>query len=387
MHFFRNRKSMVKETIVGIIILTLGFLLILSIWDTVKNKAEAKTIEAICKGSVVLREKSYTEIKIKGLKVGSAASPLLCKTTDKYIPDDKDASKEDIKKEISELMAKCWNQFGEGLIEDVFKQGDPVSKNCFVCYTLSVRETPNFEDEIESTDLRKFMFENPYKVFPKGDNCKVNGGFCINTENKEDCGSQISADPSYLLIDKKSSVCAKYGKKGCCYTDYECWNKGGICSGTNPDANNYAEYNIWECPPKLKCYAKKEEYYSYGDYIQRFGGPGNMIITTDIMPGETYAISFGSPTGNCGWCTYASLGTGVGTVVAALALGVPTGGVGTVGLLTVSALFGGGYVVGKTTSEFAVKNIAELFERDINTVYLTTLNQIQSGDYCSIVNK
>ncbi|MBI2557964.1 hypothetical protein HYW20_01470 [Candidatus Woesearchaeota archaeon] len=336
-----------------------------------------------------MREKSYTEIRdpTGNLKLGSAASPLLCKTTDKYISDNKDASKEDIEGEIANLMAKCWNQFGEGLIQDVFKQGDPISKNCFVCYTLSVRETSKFKDEIKATDLRKFMFENPYKVYQKGDNCKVNGGVCINTENKEDCGSKISADPSYLLIDKKSSVCAKYSKKSCCYTDYECWNKGGICSGANPDGNLYAEYNAWGCPSKLKCYAKKEDYYSYGDYIQRFGGSGNMIITTDITPGETYAVSFGSPTGNCGWCTYAGLGTGAGTVVAALALGIPTGGVGTVGLLTVSALFGGGYVVGKATSEFAVQNIAELFERDINTIYLTTLNQIQSGDYCSVVSE
>ena len=136
----------------------------------------------------------------------------------------------------------------------------------------------------------------------------------------------------------------------------------------------------------MKCFVKKENYYSYGDYIQRYGGPGNIIIPTDLRPGETYAISFGSPTGKCGWCTSFGIGTGVATVAVALIIGVPTGGIGTVGVLTVSALFGAGYVAGKGVSEIASVTIGELFERDISTIYLTTLNQVQQGNYCTIVS-
>jgi len=137
----------------------------------------------------------------------------------------------------------------------------------------------------------------------------------------------------------------------------------------------------------MKCYAKKEDYYSYGDYIQRFGGPGNIIIPTNVKVGETYAISFGSPTGECGWCTSLGLGTGTaavaGTVALALAAGIPTGGIGTVAV-TLSAIFGVGYVAGKGGSEFVVKNV-DLFKRNTNTVYLTTLPQIQEGNYCDII--
>ncbi|MBI2102130.1 hypothetical protein HYT53_05975 [Candidatus Woesearchaeota archaeon] len=374
---------MTESKIVGIILMTAAFFLIISIWDSLKGNLEAKTTEQICKLSVVAREKSYTEFydPVSGkLKIGSAASPLACRTTDKYIPEDKDATKEDIQKEMAGLMAKCWNQFGEGLIQDVFKQGDFVTKNCFVCYTLSMRETSKFKGEIKADDLQQYMFDTPYKVPPKADFCKVNGGVCINSENLDDCKAQIQADPSYVLIDKKSDACKKDGKKACCYTEYGCWNQGGKCSGSNPDMNEYAEYNSngWECPPKLKCYTKKEDYYSYGDYIQRFGGSGNALILADIMPGETYAISFGSPTGQCGWCT--TLGLAAGTAVGVVA-GIYTGGLGW------AVLFGGGaYTITKGGSEkIVVENIGKFFERDLNTVYLTTLNQIQSGNYCSIV--
>lgn len=384
MLFCQNKKSQVKGFIVLILILTAGFLIVLGILHTFQGKVEDKTAEAICRGSVALREKSFTEVTVKGIKAGSVASPLLCRTIDKYIPESKDAAQEDVEKEIAGLMTSCWKEFGEGTIQDVFKQGNPVTKNCFVCYTVSLRETPKFNGEIKATELTKYLFENPHKVSSKADNCKIDGGFCINSENKADCAGKINADASYLLVNNKNNICGKNGKKSCCYTDYECWNKGGVCSGANPDSNLYAQYNEWGCPSQMKCYAKKDDYYSYGDYIQRFGGPGNIIIPTHIKVGETYAISFGSPTGECGLCTYLGLGSGAATVALALALGVPTGGIGTVGVLTVSALFGGGYLLGKGGSEFAVKNI-DLFKRDINTVYLTTLPQIQEEDRCNII--
>ena len=49
MHFYQNKKSMVKGFLVGILLLTAGFLLIFTIYDMFKDKAEAKTAEAIQK--------------------------------------------------------------------------------------------------------------------------------------------------------------------------------------------------------------------------------------------------------------------------------------------------------------------------------------------------
>ena len=142
----------------------------------------------------------------------------------------------------------------------------------------------------------------------------------------------------------------------------------------------------------MKCYVSKENYYTYGKYIQGFGGPGNIIITTDLKPGETYAVSFGSPTGHCGWCTDAGIGGGAAGVVTAMILtGIPTGGIGAVVTLTASVLLGGiGYLAGTGTAQLIQVNIVDLFtNRDINTIYLSTLKQIQDTskdvDYCKIV--
>ena len=118
MRFYQNKGSLVASVIVGILILVATFLLIFYIVQNFQGRAEAKTSEAICRGSVALREKSYTKI----MGVGGAGTPILCNTLDKYIPEDKDAAKEQAEKEIASLMAKCWNQFGEGLISDVFKE-------------------------------------------------------------------------------------------------------------------------------------------------------------------------------------------------------------------------------------------------------------------------
>ena len=383
MFFYQNKKSMVKSYIAGILLISVGFLLVLWVINQSMGKAEEKTAESICRGSVALREKSYRDIQF-GVKLKGIATPLLCKTLSKYLPEDKEASKEQVQKEIADLMVKCWNQFGEGLIQDVFKEGSNIyKKNCFVCYTASLRETSKFNGEINGEEFRKYLFDTPYKVSPKSDNCKIDGGFCIGSENKEECSKLINADQSYLLIKKNDPSCVKNGKKSCCYTDYTCWNKGGICSANNPNIEQYKEYNTWSCPSQMKCFVKNEDYYSYGDYIQRFGGAGNIIILTGIKPAETYAISFGSPNiKSCELCTKIGLGTGVAGFALVFYF-IP--GVGWAAL-TVSALGGVvGYVAGKGGSEYVVESIQKLFDRNINTIYLTTLDDIQKEELCSIV--
>lgn len=396
MRFYQNKKSIVKDFLVGILILLGGFIIVTTFLVQVLNAAEKKTAEAACKFSVISREKSYKEIREPltpfEFKVGSVATPLFCKTIDKFIPKNDDASAEDVKRELACSMASCWNQFGEGYIKDVFKQGDPVNQNCFVCYTSNLKGTSKFKSKISATDFRRYMFENAYKASPQGDNCKIDGGFCIDTERREDCFGQIQADQSYITIDKKNSVCKQKGKSSCCYTGYECWDIGGTCKSVNPDPNNYNEYNKCAqdnertCPSGMKCFVKKENMYSYGDYIQSYGGQGSFMILSDIEPGETYAISFGSPTGNCEWCTGAGIATGVVTSVVAIAAGAPTGGIGTL-FVPVLVYGGAGYVVGKGLTEKTAEKVdlKKLFQRDINTVYFTTLNHIQEQNLCTLV--
>ena len=385
MVFFRNKKAGIKETLVGTLLLTAGFLLIIVIWQTFQGKVSAKGAESICQGSIALREKSYTEIHdpYVGAKLGSVATPFLCRTLNNDIPANKGADKQEAEREISELAAKCWNQFGQGLIKDVFKEGDPITKNCFICYTVNLREfKPNVE--IKSDELLRYMFETPYKVVPQTDYCKLSGGFCIDSENKQDCQSNIEADSTYILTDKNNELCKKKNKKTCCYTEYDCWNNGGTCGSENPDANKYKEYLLWKCPSSMKCFVKNENYYSYGDYIQKSGGPGNIIITNHLKHGETYAIGFGSPTKECGICTALGIGGGAAaTVGGAVALGVPTGGLGAIAV--VGVYFATGYFATKGVTQFGAEKYAEIYDRNLNTIYISPLSEMQSGNYCSIV--
>lgn len=392
MVFCRNKKSsLVSEKIVWIVLLTFSFILILPVIELFQAKASAKTAESICRGSVALREKTYTELRKGPLNVGSVGTPLLCRTIDKYAPEDKDATKEQVEEEIADLMTNCWANFLEGRIKDPFKEGDFIEKNCFVCYTLSVRKTPKFDGTITSPEILKYLFEHPYKSYPEGDFCKITGGFCEDAESSTECRNNINAPLTYLSLDKDNIACKKKSKegenkKGCCYTDYGCWNKGGTCNTQNPDTSKYTLYedDSWDCPKNMKCYIKTENYYSYGDYIQKFGGPGNIIALTDIKPGQTYAISFGAPTGKCDVCSKIGNALGIGTA-GYLAISIGTGPAGWI----IGGIAGAaGYVTIRSSAEIIGDigaDISHFFKRDISTIYLTTLDQARSGNYCNVI--
>ncbi len=390
MLFYRkNKKSQLRSFLANVLLTIVAFLLIVAIFEVFKGQAEAKATESICRESVVLREKYFTEIRYGIIHPTNVATPLLCRTIDKYIPENKDATKLQVENEIADLMTKCWHQFGEGRIEDVFKEDTGASSNCFVCYNLNLRETSKFKGEIKNEEFLHYLFETPYKANEDGDFCKPNGGFCMDVGTSTSCGSKIPADPSYLLIDKKNDVCNQKNKKACCYTEYGCWNKGGICSKENPDTNKYYIYNDWDCPSKTNCYIKKENYFSYGDYIQKYGGEGRTILT-DIKPGETYAISFGSPnTKTYHWSNVVALGVGlgVGAKVAAVGLTMVSGPVGWIVVGVSAVVIGAGsYAITRGASEKVVDFASPLiWDREVNTLYVMPLSQMQQYSKCSIV--
>ena len=392
-----NKKSMVSGWLVWILIIIAGFLIIFVSVKLMLGGTDKAHADALCKGSVALREKTYTKIDPGvgpfRINIATLGSPLLCKTITLELPEDKNADEEDVKKMFADLIADCWNRYGEGLIEDVFKKGVR-GKKCQVCYIVNLRETSNFKDEILSMEFVQYLFETPYKVTSEDDGCKVDGGFCIDSSERDDCSEKFEGiDNTYLLIDKKSDACSKKGYTACCYTDYECWNKGGKCEESNPNVEEYQEYSEWECPSGLKCFIENKNYYSYGDYLQRYGGEGNLIATTGIRPGETYAISFGSPTDKCGWCGWARTIGGIAGGIAGIALVPFTGGTSlgltfTAVAMTTGATIGtvSGVMVGGAGSEYAEDLLfGDIFEREINTVYLTTWNQIQEEEYCAFI--
>ena len=346
MRLYRNKKSQ-KTFLVYALIAIAGFALILLILNNFSSQAEAKTVESVCKASVVLRENTYTEIKdpVTGkLPLGSVASPLLCRTIDKRLPEDNKATKEQIKKDFAQLSASCWNQFGEGLIADVFKKGDPYKNSCFVCYTVSLRETSDFNknSEIKSAELLQYFFGNTYKILGKGTKCE---------------------------------------------------DSNGLCRTSNPDTSLYAQQDSLKCQSsRERCFVENSKVYSYGEYIESFGGKGKIIIGDDIRPGETYAVSFGSPTDKCDWCSRVGIGSGAGAAAGtfiAITMAAGTGPIGWtlggIGALASGTIF---YTGAKEAAVSAAIILRDLFsERKFSTIYITTLKQVNEGGLCSVISE
>ena len=390
---FQNKKAMIKETIVMTLILSTSFILIFFIVPTFISKAEAKSSESICRGSAVLREQARIEQEVLGHKFGITRFPLLCKTLDKEVPQDPQSTKEEVMGEIADLMARCWWQFGEGKIEDPFKEGNFNKKNCFVCYTVATKKTKNFKEEISSKDFFEYLFNTPYKIIEETDRCKIGDGFCTDTENN--CKFDSRGPVDYWKYEKDNKICKELDKGGCCYSNYDCLNKGGFCKEDSFNDKKYKKYDKWKCPEKLTCFIKEDNLVSYGDYIQEGGGNVRVLLFKEdgentmadvgIRPSEeVYAISFGSPTEKCDVCTTVAKTLGVATgVLVSGYLVVQTGGTILIPLFAGSIAGTATGAAASITLEGGAELLSKIWERDANTIYLTTLTNIEKE--CNII--
>ncbi len=364
----RNKKGFLSmQQLIVIVLVTVSFLLTWQLISHAMTKVEERSAEEICRGSIAAIEKIKIEIGPFEKKV----TPLLCKTQDKEIPYVKTATPDEVKKNIADLMARCWYMFGEGMSEDVL-EGTIGGNTCFICYTIKTKETKEFKETIPANDLLDYMMDTPYKVRRDDDNCKDLGGKCVS--NKNECaleeGWKYNADNNICL--------SKYSeKKDCCYSRFECLNKGGECFSEEAERDGWRRYTKWGCPPDRKfCYIKDENFYSYVDYIQAWGGQGVTVMTTDIEPGATYTIAYGEENTECGVLCSIGGGTGAVLTVGGAILLTSTGPIGWM----VAGVAGGiaGYVATQTTVDI----IKVFTERDLNTIYLTKLDDIR--DHCTI---
>ena len=144
MRCYQNKKSAVKSFLVMVLLITAGFVVIFMIVPLILSSSNRAYADSICKGSIAFRDMTYTEIKTPGpgpvpsIKLGAFGTPALCKTTTFDLPEDKSAKPEEVEKLMGDLIASCWDRYGTGYIEDVFKGG---GKKCQVCYIANLRET------------------------------------------------------------------------------------------------------------------------------------------------------------------------------------------------------------------------------------------------------
>lgn len=148
-----NKKAMTMNTIVWIIIIIAGFMIIAMVIRNFMTEASAEEAERVCAGSVSVR--AAATLGIKGGEI--RATPLLCKTIDKEITGDR----EEIKRQFADHMAKCWEMFGEGIYAKSIFDNLAVfggKKRCFMCYTLIVEESDEWEGGgISANEFKDFL--------------------------------------------------------------------------------------------------------------------------------------------------------------------------------------------------------------------------------------
>jgi hypothetical protein len=256
---FREDRKATLQTLVGIFIVLLGFMLLIAVVYQFFSRAEEATAEVICRGSVAARQKTFKET-MWGAGPNLQLSPLLCKTIDKDAPEDKyDKTKEGIKQNFGDLIARCWWQFGEGLVQGMNVFGEkgwvaPKDK-CFVCYTVHVSKSKGFGtgNYISKADLERWLSITPYRVG-------------IKEDSLTDEGTEELKEPQ---CERNGGKCKQF------------------CTGDE------IIHNEWKCPAYNACCVGKELFVTYLDYIQSYGGIGRIMIEDNlkIKPLETYAIT------------------------------------------------------------------------------------------------
>ena len=180
-----GNKSQMKA-VIGIIILIFSLISVGLVLKKFTSESETTQAETICRASVA------TRAKYSGSGYGvDLTPPLLCKSHSKKITPsggDLEEEKESVMKELSDLAARCWWTFGNGLVEKVLPSGFYQESKCFVCYSAKIKPGNYLKDEesISNVELSGYMFNQPYKSISLTDSCYLGGGNCI--VNTDECG-------------------------------------------------------------------------------------------------------------------------------------------------------------------------------------------------------
>jgi len=404
-----NKKAQMKM-IVAILLVILGFFLLASLIHQYFSKAEGKTAEAICKGSVVARETVRLNLGVAQLKT----VPLLCYSEDISItPTGRtDAEQRDsVMRQVANKMVSCWQMFGEGSVPNIFKDTQAGDNKCSVCYTFDIKKGSKINGDINGTDFLKFWDSTVYNVESDSEECMNSGGFCIADTDKDKNEIQTASKSNTgWKLDKFNSVCKdKYKdsnnaedrlRTGCYYNSYPCLNNGGACEASCSDGKSPLPSDYWSCPSEggksNVCCVPTGKYFTYHNYIQFHGSKGLSFISTDLKGGslDRYAIAFGEVNKEgCGAaCWFTAIGGGAvvvgGTLLGGAVALIPVPGIAQAagGYIIATAWVVGGSMVVASAATVGIVEIEKLVMwRDLPTVYLSRVDDI--GKTCSISKK
>ena len=171
-----NRKANASSFLVGAIITIVSFIVLAPIVANWVTGDECEKMETACEWSVGIR--ATTTLKID--KQDTHTTPLLCRTCDREIKDDK----KEVMKKVADMMARCWWMFGEGRYEEIVRNPLLVKKGvaglktflpefgknaCFLCYATYIQESKGFKkgDKITYKEFSEYLINTTYKKVGK----------------------------------------------------------------------------------------------------------------------------------------------------------------------------------------------------------------------------
>ncbi len=140
-----------------LIAIAVGAMIILVV-KYITDDASVAAKETACRSSTIIKGKATLSFDA-GVTTVSAekVTPLICESIDQK---ELEGNRDDLKRQISDLSAKCWWQFAEGRFADLF-ENDEYEKGCRVCYTFKLpSKIPNGQN---TPAERQFMNE-PYPL-------------------------------------------------------------------------------------------------------------------------------------------------------------------------------------------------------------------------------
>ena len=321
--------------ILGMILLLLTAGVILSFLRTSSVHAEEKTQVDLCRVS--------NEIKV-GLEHRTSeyvSTPRFCNTVDKtsggdLVPtksypqknDFDHPEKDGVLLETRDMLKNCWYMWLESSEPNIFRLF-PGEQQCRICYKFKIKDglTLNIKGLHQ-------VLNGPYFASDTSDRCNApNGGYLRDNEKCE------GASPSGREPDPegKEAFEKMVGGKFCCRRELinECYNKGGQCS-ESPSPPYESKYDKWACPSGKICYVKPDNMVTYMEYIVESnaieGKPAGDLFVEDISSTSSakdlqypadkkYALSFMSPSKDCGWWGHKCWDTKVDAFVYKLAPG------------------------------------------------------------------
>ncbi len=350
--------------------------------------------------------------------MGDAAKTVFspkCFMTSKTLPEDsKKNDKKEIQKEIAEMISKCWYSHLEGTITKDTLKRSLWEDNCDVCYKFTITDLKQkydddgkkLEDEkdidkIEIIDQIIYLMKELKDVKAESDDCYAGAGKCVTDyqyEKFKDDFLEGVPDEYEYVEHKKSPECGENLK--CMQSRYSCYNKGGVCKD-KPDGQtkcdpDYRAYDNWACPKSEGCCVKKENYYSYFDYVTRAKGAGKIVIDGKIEAfkedKEVYAIAFVANTDSKARY-FAPVGAGAVILgggflaIAGAPISLSVAGIAVAGakFTTVAAVSGVTALGVSSATEAAVDSVSKIMGTDPNYIYITKYEDLVN--HCNVKNR